>query len=295
MKKVSFYLMNEKGFYLLKNFIKDFNSNNIKYVISSKDSNVQKDYFIEIKVLCENNNILFFNKTDNFSNEETSFQGYKFAIGWRWIIKNDKKLIVFHDSILPKYRGFAPLVNSLIVGEKLIGVTALFADKDYDKGNIILQESIGIEYPITINEAISKVKPLYYTLMKNIYTIISQNKILHAKKQDENSATYSMWLDEKDYFIDWENWHAEKIKRFVDAVGYPYDNAKSYLNNDVISFISVEVIDDIIIKERTRHIGKVIFMENEVPSIVCKKGLIRLIKLETKKGRIRINFRSRFY
>ena len=49
---------------------------------------------------------------------------------------------------MPKYRGFAPLVNSLVNGEKIIGVTALFASEEYDNGDIIMQSSVDITYPI---------------------------------------------------------------------------------------------------------------------------------------------------
>ena len=175
MKKVIFYLMNEKGFYTLSRFINKFSSNNIKYVVASGDKNMKKDYFKEIMLLCEGNNILFFTR----STEPTEkCNEYKFAIGWRWIIKNDNNLIVFHDSKLPKYRGFSPLVNSLISGNKQIGVTALFANSEYDEGDIILQQCIKITYPIKISKAINQIKPLYYKIVRDLYELIlKDNKI----------------------------------------------------------------------------------------------------------------------
>jgi methionyl-tRNA formyltransferase len=116
-KKIAFYLMNEKGFYTLKKFIKKFSSKNIDYIVSSTDKNIKKDYFDEIKELCLKYKISFFDKSNDYLQKEKLFSGYKFAIGWRWIIKDDSNLIVFHDSLLPKYRGFAPLVNSLVSNE----------------------------------------------------------------------------------------------------------------------------------------------------------------------------------
>jgi hypothetical protein len=50
-----------------------------------------------------------------------------------------------------------------------------------------------------------------------------------------------------------------KIKRFVDATSFPYDNSKAYLNNDIVKFIGIEVINDVKVEYRKRHIGKVIF------------------------------------
>jgi methionyl-tRNA formyltransferase len=53
-----------------------------------------------------------------------------------------------HDSLLPKYRGFAPLPNALINGEREVGVTALFASEEYDMGDIVCQRRLAVEYPM---------------------------------------------------------------------------------------------------------------------------------------------------
>lgn len=114
MNKVAFYLMNTKGLYVLEKFIAQFGANGIEYLVSETDQNVQDDPYIKIKNLANKNGIRFYTRTDFPVEIESNFQGYKFAIGWRWIISSIDKLVVFHDSLLPKYRGFAPLVNSLI-------------------------------------------------------------------------------------------------------------------------------------------------------------------------------------
>ena len=294
MSKIAFYIMNSKGFYVLKKFIEKFGSENIEYIVSSEDKNLKKDYFKEIKELANLNKISFFNRFDNFFEIEKSFCSYKFAIGWRWIIANSSNLIVFHDSLLPKYRGFAPLVNTLINGDNKGGVTALFASDEYDKGDIIAQKSFEIKYPIKIESAIKQIEPLYFELVDEIYNQIKDNNKLQAQKQDEDSATYSLWLDNEDYFIDW-SWSADKIKRFVDAVGYPYDNAKAHLNGKIVKFVDVEIAGDVKIENRKRHIGKVIFIKDGYPIIVCKKGLLKLIDIrDEKNNKLMINFRSKF-
>ncbi|RXJ95863.1 hypothetical protein CRU94_04425 [Arcobacter sp. AHV-9/2010] len=117
MKKVAFYVMNSKGYFVLKNFVDKFGTKNIDYIVSSADANIKKDYFDEIQSLATQSKIRFFNRFDSFLDIENKFQGYKFSIGWRWLIKNESNLIVFHDSLLPKYRGFAPLVNCLVNNE----------------------------------------------------------------------------------------------------------------------------------------------------------------------------------
>jgi len=170
----------------------------------------------------------------------------------------------------------------------------LLASNEYDKGDIIAQKSFEINYPVKINEVINQIKPLYFELVDGIFTTIRNKDNFKAAQQDESKATYSLWLDSEDYFIDW-SWSADKIKRFVDAVGYPYDNAKAYLNDEVIKFIDVEIVEDVAVEYRERHIGKVIFIKDGMLVVVCSDGLIGLkeIRDENDNG-VFINFRSRF-
>jgi methionyl-tRNA formyltransferase len=294
MNKIAFYIMNSKGYYVLEKFINKFGRDYVDYIVCSEDKNIKKDFFEDIKILAQKEKIKFFNRFENYSAIENSFFGYKFAIGWRWLIKNEDNLIVFHDSLLPKYRGFAPLVNCLVNNEKICGVTALTASDKYDSGNIITQRSFEINYPIKINEVINKIEPFYFELLEEIFISIKNNKELKIIKQDEKEATYSLWLDSDDYLIDW-SWSATKIKRFVDAVGYPYDNAKAYLNGKSVRFIDIELIEDVNIEHRERHIGKVIFIREGIIIVVCTTGLIGLKDVRDNEGnKIVVNFRSRF-
>lgn len=294
MRKIAFYIMNSKGYHVLQNFIDKFGSSSIEYIKCSEDKNIQKDFFKEIKELAKKENIKFFNRLEGITTIEQEFSGFKFAIGWRWLIKDEKNLIVFHDSLLPKFRGFAPLVNCLLNNERIGGVTALYANNEYDRGDIIAQKSFEITYPMKISEAIARAEPIYFELVDEIFTKIQKSEKIKTSQQDDSKATYSLWLDSEDYFIDW-SWSAKKIKRFVDAVGYPYDNAKAYLNDKIVTLMDVEIVEDVVIEHRTRHIGKVIFIKKNVPVIVCVNGLIKLTDIrDNDKNKISITFRSRF-
>ncbi len=290
MNKIVFYLMNEKGLFVLKNFLTDFTVDNIAFIVISEDKAIEKDYYNNIVMHCEKNFIKWYNKNDNIP----EFNGYKFAIGWRWLISDTKKLIVMHDSILPKYRGFAPLVSMLTNGEDELGVTALFASEDYDKGNIIAQEKTHIIYPIRIQDAIDIVSPLYYKLIKKIFNwILSEEKIL-GTVQEERLATYSLWRDEKDYFIDWNN-NSQYIRRKVDAVSSPYLGARTYLDNNIVIIDEVIECQDLVIENR--DVGKIIFYDHGYPVVVCGEGLIKIIKARYLSGKSMLplnKFRIRF-
>lgn len=290
MKKISMFLMNQKGFYVLSEFIKNYPADIIGSIVSSTDSAVEKDYNDEIKALCSLHNIPYYDRTSHLHISHD----YCFAVGWRWIISSAENLIVFHDSLLPKYRGFNPLVSCLINHEKKIGVTALFASDNYDAGEIIMQRETSIDYPIKINQAIDKICLLYFDLIKSITDSILHDKPLVAYRQNETEISYSLWRDEFDYKIDW-NQEAASIKRFIDAVGYPYKGAYAFMGDEKIKIFDAEVLPDVNIENRTP--GKVIFVEEGNPIVVCAKGLLKLTAMtdEMKKTILPLErFRVRF-
>jgi len=182
---------------------------------------------------------------------------------------------------LPKYRGFAPLVNCLINNEKQVGVTALFANEDYDCGDIIAQQSVEITYPITINQAIELITPLYSELVNSVAKKYFLDEEIISNKQNDREATYSLWRDEEDYFIHWND-TAENIKRFIDAVGYPYKGACSMVDNQLVRIKEATILDDL--KIENRDVGKVIFFSEQRPVVVCKEGLLRLDLVEDENN-----------
>ncbi len=211
------------------------------------------------------------------------------------MFKADGKTLVMHDSLLPKYRGFAPLVNCLINGEKQLGVTAFIATENYDEGPVIKQERASINYPITILQAMEVVTPLYIKLCHFIYAEIDKKGYVEANEQDGSCATYSLWRDEQDYKIDWRH-TAEEIKRKIDAVGFPYAGAVTIVNADLIQVNKAEVFGDVTIENR--DIGKVIFIKDSCPIVVCKEGLLKITDAIIREtGRSIVPFskiRSRF-
>ncbi|MGH4118091.1 formyltransferase family protein [Clostridium sp.] len=290
MNKIVFYLMNEKGFHVLENFLKDFGPENIEYIVLAGDKNVRNDYYNEIRNLCVKYSINYLDRRTYIP----IFKGYKFVIGWRWIIQDSSKLIVLHDSILPRYRGFAPLVNMLINGESQIGVTALFASNEYDKGDIIKQQTIPVIYPVKIQQAIELVSNLYSKIINDISALIFNNENLVGIPQLEEDATYSLWRDDDDYFINWTS-DSHCIRRKVDAVGYPYNGAKTYLNKEIIIIDEVEEYPDL--KIENRDSGKIIFMEDGLPIIVCGQGALKIKSARYEDGKSIMpikKFRSKF-
>lgn len=285
---INLYLLGKKGFLSLKSISSNF-LELINYVIIGKDKNVVNDYSNMIIDYCIENNITYLvqNKT-----KDNSFVKYSIAIGWRWMIRDKSKLIVFHDSVLPKLRGFNPLVTSLINGYKEIGVTVLYGTDDFDRGEIILQKKINITYPLKIQEAIDSVSLLYGQAIDQLLNRLKHGT-LTSIPQDELLATYSLWRDNEDYIIDWSK-SSDYIKRFIDAVGYPYKGAFTTWNSSKYYIKESFIVDDVLIENRTP--GKVLFKKENMVFIVCGIGLLCVQNFFNEDGqKININnFRIRF-
>ena len=280
MNSFVLFIMGKKGLSCLEALI-SFSKNDLKKIVYARDKNVENDYSSEITSLCDKNNISYTNKKD-FNYDELNEVDYFIAISWRWMINNDlNKLIVLHDSILPKYRGFNPLVSALINGENEIGVTAIFANKEFDCGDIIDYKKININYPIKIEEAINKISICYQELLIEIIKKI-QNKTIQPIKQNEENASYSLWRDEEDYFIDWEL-DSKTIERTINALGFPYTGAKTTMDNQTIIITEAEAIEDVKIINRTP--GKIMFFEQELPVIVCGKGLLKIKEIKSLQNK----------
>lgn len=273
-KKISLFLMGEKGLAVLEAIIKNEMTESIDCVVSEKDADMLDKSNKEIRKICRLSNIQYYNRKERF--EITT--EYIIAIAWRWMIKaTSTKTIVLHDSLLPKYRGFAPLVNMLIHREPYIGVTAFFASDEYDRGNIIDQESVKIEYPIRIAEAIRIISPIYVSITIGIITKINKHQVLNTLPQNEAEATYSLWRNEDDYRIDW-NSSAEEIQQFVYSTGYPYKGASSLVNGNIVRIVDCTPLPDVIIMNR--NVGKVLFYQDGHPVVVCQKGLLKIIEMK---------------
>jgi len=258
---------------VLNRLIENGQSANIDTVVVAQDKGVEEDYSEDIKKQAHNNSIKVLSRTDS---EVSKLSGkYAFAIAWRWLINTTsfEMLIVFHDSLLPKYRGFAPLVAQLINGEKKIGVTAILASTGYDEGPILSQESAEIEYPIKVEHAIEVISNLYGRQIEAIFEKILQKEDLNPVSQDNSEATYSIWRDDEDLRIDW-NLSSDRIKRFVDATGFPFKGAYTRLAEKRIVITDVELIKDL--KLEFRHVGKTIRFEEGDPVVICGDGLIRI-------------------
>jgi methionyl-tRNA formyltransferase len=290
--QIALFLMTSKGLAVLDGIIIGFGAGVVSRVVGARDGAVERDYFDEIRELAASHDIPFFERVDA---PLPGPQEVCFAVGWRWLIRGAERLIVIHDSILPRYRGFAPLVSCLINGETTIGATALFASDNYDEGDVVAQGAIEVTYPLTVATAIELVSSVYVRLARELVERLIRGEALVGRSQDNSQATYSLWRDEDDYRIDWAR-SASWIRRFVDAVGHPYKGASAIADARLVRILQVEERVDVQVEHRVP--GKVIFVDEGVPSVVCGEGLLKIVQLvddQTGAALLPIKkFRTRF-
>ena len=280
---ITLFLMTEKGYEFLKETATKYKSL-FNRVVVGNDKSIQKDFEDEIINFCVKENIDYVKKADF---KEVASE-YVIAISWRWLIKHPaEKLVVFHDSPLPKYRGFAPLVNALINGENEMGVTAIFGATDFDTGDIITQSKSNISYPTTIAEAIRQNNKNYLNCAELVLDKLLSGKEIKATKQVESEASYSVWRDEDDYKIDWSK-SSSDIRRLIDAVGFPYKGASTFFDGKLLRILKAEEYVDVSIENR--HYGKVLFVSEGKPVAICGKGMLKITEAYIEEDGTQIPF-----
>jgi methionyl-tRNA formyltransferase len=134
---------------------------------------------------------------------------------------------VFHDSLLPKYRGFAPTVWAMINGEAQTGATLLEMIDEVDAGEIIAQQAVAINEQETIAQVMEKVTGAYLDLLSQNFRAIKDGT---AKKFPQNhaAATYCCKRLPEDNEINWTHGQRQ-VHDLIRATTFPYPGAFTQL------------------------------------------------------------------
>lgn len=209
------------------------------------------------------------------------------AIGWRYLLPVDISqvtrygVIVFHDSLLPRHRGFAPLATAILCGDQRTGLTVLHAADEVDAGDIILQKEMALKPIDTIADAIERVTPLYREALVEVLSLIRNGEPLSRHAQDHSAATYSIWRGPEDGAIDWEH-DCAFIDRLIRSAGYPYSGAYTSFEGNKIIIREALPVDDMVFS--VRQPGKVWRLTSNGPIVVCGKGLLQIRSAEHEDG-----------
>ena len=292
MLRLLLFLATEKGYAVLQELCQPEYLPYIGGVVTFSETMVEKDWSQSIGQLAKEYEIPCFSWMEiskglcKFVRENRITSAI--AIGWRFMIpleinavmQND--LIIFHDSLLPKYRGFAPTPTAIIMGDHEVGVTALFASDEVDAGDIILQERLMVPEDMYMEEIIQQQAKIYASMVRRIFDDMVAGKVIQGFAQDEAQATYSIWRDREDCRIDWKR-SARDIYNFVRALGKPYLGAFSEMDGKRIVVHRVEIVK----KEyhfSIRDCGKIWRVRENCPEIICGQGMIRIVNAVDEQG-----------
>lgn len=157
-----------------------------------------------------------------------------FAVSWRYMVSPQiyrlprHGTFVFHDSLLPAYRGFAPTVWAMVNGEDHTGVTLFEIAEDVDSGAMVDQERIPIGPDETIADVMDAVTEGYLRLLeRNVGALLRGEAVL--RQQDESRATYTCKRIPEDARLVWSAPTAETYN-LIRASTRPYSGAFTSLS-----------------------------------------------------------------
>lgn len=144
-----------------------------------------------------------------------------------------KGCINTHASLLPKYRGRAPLNWAILKGEKEVGVTVHYIEEGIDTGDIIIQKKIEVNEEEYIGDILEKVKQIYPEIVLESVKLIENDKVIPIKQVKEKGSYFGKRVRE-DGEIDIES-SPKDIINLIRALSRPYPGA--YIKNNNNEFI----------------------------------------------------------
>ena len=200
-----------------------------------------------------------------------------------------------HPSLLPQYRGSAPIQWAILNGDKETGVTTMYLDEGMDSGDIILQTKTLIDKDETSGELWDRLSKIGAELLVETLEKI-ENKTAPRIKQPKE-FTLAPMLEKSQAKIDWESKTAQEIKNLVRGLN-PIMGAYSVLNEKKIKFWKVDKlsIEEFINKYpefkeyeyRFLEIdpGTVLYIDKkEAIYIMAKEGIIKVLEIQGENAK----------
>lgn len=146
-----------------------------------------------------------------------------------------------HGSLLPKYRGAAPIQWAVLNGDKTTGITTMYMNEGMDTGDMILKEKVEIGENETTGELWERLSKIGGKLLVETLKEIEDGTA--PREKQGNDFTVAPMLNKEMSKIDWENKTAEEIKNLVRGLN-PIMGAYTFLEGKKIKFWRVECIPD---------------------------------------------------
>ncbi len=191
--------------------------------------------------------------------------------------------INIHASLLPKYRGAAPINWAIIKGEKFTGVTIMQVTRKMDSGAIIAQRETEIK---TEDDAVSveeRLRQIGAELLLKMLPDIKENRI-SLKQQDDRLAIYAPKLKKSDGLIDWNN-SVTDILNLIRGTR-PWPGAFTHYNGKLLKIHKAELTDVALLTKGSYSAGEILNISKKGINVATGKGvlLIQELQIEGKRS-----------
>ena len=198
----------------------------------------------------------------------------------------EKGCINVHGSLLPQYRGAAPIQWAVLNGEKTTGITTMYMDAGMDTGDMILKQEVEIGENETTGELWDKLADIGGELLVETLKQIENGTAPRIPQKGEFSL--APMLDKQMAKIDW-SMPSKDIKNLVRGLN-PIMGAYSFLNNKKIKLWSVEVLDFKEMPEikeiEEKQNGTVILSDSKKGLFIkAKDGIIKVIEIQGENAK----------
>lgn len=180
-----------------------------------------------------------------------------------------------HGSLLPKYRGAAPIQWAVLNGDRQTGVTTMFMAEGMDSGDILLRAETEIGPEETAGELFDRLKDLGAELLAETLKRLERGE-LTGIPQEENAVTFAPMLKKEMSVIDWTQ-PAQRVHDQIRGLN-PWPGAAAVLNGKRLKLLGSRVL------ECSGKPGTAVSQEGELVAF-CGEGAVKITELQTDKGK----------
>ncbi len=185
-----------------------------------------------------------------------------------------KGTINLHGSLLPQYRGAAPINRAIINGEKESGVTTFFLKEEIDTGDIILSDSVAISDDETAGDLHDKLMAIGAQLLVKTLHAIEAGEVTEQPQPQSDDLKHAPKIFKEDCKIDWNN-SAQQIHNLIRGLS-PYPTAFTTLNDKNLKVFKAEIED----KEPGIAAGGFLTDGKTYLKFAAKDGFIKLLDIQ---------------
>jgi methionyl-tRNA formyltransferase len=176
-----------------------------------------------------------------------------------------------HASLLPRYRGAAPINKAIIDGEQQTGVTTMYMDVGLDTGDMLIKRTTPIGEQETAGQVHDRLAPLGWEAMEETLRRLCEGT-LTAEKQDDALSNYAPMLKKEDGCIDW-NRSAREIHNQVRGLD-PWPGAYTQLQGEVLK------VSRSLPETGSGTPGTVLASGADGVRVACGEGILRIGELQ---------------